>query len=261
MQPSSIPPDIAAWFDGYTNAFMVAGPQAAAVLAPRIEHSRRVAAGAEELARTLGMGDNEALIAGIAGLLHDVGRCSEYAHTGELAIGAASHAALGYEAVRSSGILESLPARSREIVLAGILHHNTSTFPASVSQEARRHILILRDADKLDKYHMVCDLAPLPADVAGHPAILSIGMHGPLNPKVIDRIRRLKKVKGSQIGSTLDFYLMVLSLVFVLTHAETFRHVSEHRYLGRIAEVLPDDPGIAEAVETILAFFREKIGG
>ncbi len=239
---------------------MAEGPLAKAILAPRIEHCRRVAAVAEELARAVGMDADEAIITGIAGLLHDVGRCPEFAHTGELAIGAPSHADLGYKAVRTSGILDSLTAHNREIVLAGILHHNSSTFPASISHEASRHLPVLRDADKLDKFHMVCDLSPLPADAAGHPTVLSIGMHGPVNPKVIDCIRRLKKVKGRRIGSTLDFYLMVLSLVFVLTHRETFRRVSEHKYLERIAEVLPDDPGITEAVETILAYFRDKTG-
>jgi putative nucleotidyltransferase with HDIG domain len=258
MRLSYIPPTIAAWFDDYSKTFMGDDPRASAALRPRFAHCIRVADCAEELARALGMDQDEARIAGIAGLLHDVGRGEEYTHTGECAVGATSHAEFGYEAVSRSGILNVLSKRSREIVLAGIRFHNTSRLPATISQDVRRHVLLLRDADKLDKYHMVCDLAPLPTDRTGTPVALTMAVHGPVNPKVLDRIGRLKKVKGIHIGSTLDFYMMVLSLVFVLTYEETFRRVAERRYIERIAAVLPDNPDCADAVHTILAFLRDK---
>lgn len=254
-----LPEPVAEWFDGYTHEVLDGDPQASNFLDGRIEHSIRVAETAVRLAEELGWTGRMVVLAGIIGLLHDIGRFTEFRLQRERA-GApmAPHAVLGYEAVRDADVLAGMHKSDREIVLAGIRYHNTLRVPGNMASDTRRLIRLVRDADKLDKLYRVCDLTPLPADKDRLPTVLT-AKNTRINPAVLRAMRRHRKVPGREIRSSADFYLMVLSLVYVMTYTPTFRRVAESGYVDEIAAVLPGLPEIQDAAAEVKAYLDRRV--
>ncbi len=254
-----LPEPVAEWFDRYTHEVLDGDPQASIFLEGRVEHSIRVAETAVRLAEELGWTGRMVMLAGIIGLLHDIGRFTEFRQQKERP-GApiAPHAVLGYETVWDMGVPAGVPESDREIVLAGIRYHNTLRVPGNMAPDTRRLIRLVRDADKLDKFHRVCDLTPLPADKDRRPTVLTaVGTR--INPAVLRAMRRHRKVPGREIRSTADFYLMVLSLVYVMTYSPTFRRVAESGYVDKIAAVLPGLPEIRDAAAEVKAYLDRRM--
>lgn len=160
-------------FNEYVAAYDADNPK----IRLKIDHSLRVATLSEEIARTVG--GAKAGLAWTTGLLHDIGRFEQVRryHT-FLDAKSVDHAGLGADLLFREGLLEELlgkepseefpadrlpehgirqPLQERHLMEKAIRNHSTYRLPVELTAEEQMYCDILRDADKIDIFRVMCD--------------------------------------------------------------------------------------------------------
>ena len=248
------------WFQEYSNSFSSGISEFDQLMQLKIEHSRHVSFNCRTLAEELEWAEDEIIIAEILGLLHDVGRFSQFAEYGTfIDADSVNHGERGYEVIRNTNILLPLPLKDRQIVLDGIHYHNCKKYPPYIPSKSLRFVKLVCDADKLDKFHVIGESIKNNALNGDSITAHTIQSYGSINPRALEKIRKKKKISKKHILSQADFYLMHLSLVFDIDYTPAFKRISDSKILEQIIQVLLADYDIGTISETVLAYVKEKI--
>ena len=112
-------------FERYVDSFAVAGDGIHPLLQLKAEHSRRVADEARMLSADLGWSASERNVAEALGLLHDIGRFSQFLEYRTFSDSASvDHGEYGWTMTGRTAWLSGLPIKERESILNGIRYHN-----------------------------------------------------------------------------------------------------------------------------------------
>ncbi len=104
-------------------------------LALKLEHSRRVAENARDIARDLLWSPEDVDLAEALGWLHDVGRFSQFSEFGHFHdTTSVDHGFRGFEIVQAAGLLAHLPENHRRCLMDGVRYHNAKTIPPRSSR-------------------------------------------------------------------------------------------------------------------------------
>ena len=119
----------------------------------KIDHTYRVAVLCEQIARTLGLSEEEVDLSWLTGMLHDVGRFEQlkkYQTFNDAQ--SVDHAQYGADILFVQGKIRDYveDAESDELLEKVIRLHNAYRLPESLSEKERIFSDILRDADKID---------------------------------------------------------------------------------------------------------------
>jgi putative nucleotidyltransferase with HDIG domain len=148
--------EIECWYRDYARSFYSADSSVEPALRLKEEHCIRVAHGMRDLAVALSLDGEDMSIAAIAGLLHDIGRFEQYTqHRTFLDAKSLNHAELGIKVLTSAKLLDRFPRPVRERILDAVRFHNRAAIPDGLSEEDSRLARMVRDADKLDIWHIV----------------------------------------------------------------------------------------------------------
>lgn len=144
------------WFKRYIMVFASIDGALHPFLQLKADHSERVAGNARQLAEDSGWNPADANSVEALGWLHDVGRFSQFATYGTFTDATSvNHGERGEEVVRQSEILSALEPAEQSALLDGIRYHNAKTEPDHLDEEGLRFLKLIRDADKLDIFHIV----------------------------------------------------------------------------------------------------------
>lgn len=242
---------IKTWFENYVDTYRRGSINFTAVFRPKLKHCYNVADFCRTLSNDLVWPHGDAISAEAAGILHDIGRFSQFTEFGNFIDNdSVNHGVRGYEIVNESGITASLSIRDSQIILDGIRYHNNNEFSHNIQPENIPFLLLVRDADKIDKFRITLEL--IEDECNGKR--LTVQCHGPINPVVIKQIRGGKPVSKKNIQSTLDFYLFRLSSVFDIHYSETYKRISESGILQKIISRMPQDKSVQTASELMLSY-------
>ena len=251
--------NIRAWYQKYVEKFISENSQFAFLIQPRVEHNCHVAINCRELAEELGWPENEVITAEILGLLHDVGRFSQFAEFGTFVdTESVNHGERGYEVISRSLILSSFPSRYQPCILDGIRYHNCREFQERAHPESLAFVKLVRDADKLDKYRDADEFIEEQCGKHIEP-LFTVQSDGPINRKAVENIRRNRKVSKKNILSQFDFQLLQLSWIFEINYHPTFKRISDSRILERIIGILPDNEEIRIVSQHILTYLKSHV--
>lgn len=243
-----------AWFDQYLGRFRSGDPRVRANVDLKDRHSRRVARDAARIAASLDLPEDEAALARIAALLHDVGRFEQAWEQGSFDDRVAGdHGERGAVILEQENVLGALDAGDREAVLAAVRHHNDARLPGDLGGKAGRIARIVRDADKLDVLGVLADFYAHPGRHAGEHLEYAAEEGEDVSPAVLEAVRAGRCVDVRDLGNRIDHKVMRLSWVFDLNHPRTFRLLQERGHLEAIASTLPDAPRATEAKRLTLA--------
>lgn len=119
-------------------------------------HSYRVKAYVEEIARSEGISGEDFEVAGLCGLLHDVGRFPQanFKRSFNDVATAFDHGNEG-AGMLESGLVDKfitldMPTDTKEIVVAAARNHNKRKIESGLSERVLKFVKLTRDADKLD---------------------------------------------------------------------------------------------------------------
>ena len=230
-------------FLAFVDGFRPAPAPLPVALALKLDHTRRVADNAREIAQELRWSPEDIRTGEALGWLHDVGRFAQFAEFGHFHDATSvDHGRRGCEIVRDSGVLKPLPEGRRRCLLEGIRHHNAKTIPATLAPADRPFLKLVRDADKLDIYRVVAEglarngFQEL-ADMWPH-----INLQGPVNPLLLHEILTQRDVDVAHVQSLADFIVLLAFWVYDLNYAPSREIVRDRRVLKTLAAHLADDP-------------------
>ena len=241
------------WFKAYVQSFYSADSDIQAHVRLKEEHTARVCERMAELSGALQLDDEQAALAEIVALFHDVGRFQQYTQYRTFNdFRSQDHACMGVRILRQTGVLSELSQPQQQLVQKAVRYHNGRTIPAD-SSEAVYLARMIRDADKIDILAMITsDDAPL--------RILSspeFGGMAQVSPGTVEFILQGQVIRFEHIRTAADQMLFRMSWLLDMNFAWTFQTVREQRYLEKMAAQLPPTDSVRRVVE-YLAEYRDQ---
>lgn len=265
-------------FQEYTDRYDSANPK----IKLKIDHTYRVADLCEQIAQSLELSAAEVDLAWLSGMLHDVGRFEQLRRyntfsdaqsidharfavellydeglitdyvpeisTTELVAGARTWRSMG-------GVNESHTSQSEDMPLSDISQtlriaigeHSAYRIQRGLDERTRMFCQILRDADKVDIFRVICD-TPM-EEVYGFQT--KDILRSAITPEVMQAfyehhavLRKLKKCPA-------DYIVAHGSLTFELVYPESLRIAKEQGYLKQMMSFQSENPDTAEIFEDL----------
>lgn len=237
------------WFNGYCQTFGSDDEEARRNYALKELHTREVSGNIRLLAESAGLSESGVELAGIIGLLHDVGRFEQYRrHRTFYDSRSENHAALGVRVIRENLLLEGLTNEETDTILQSVALHNVFQVPSSISGAKRLYLNLIRDADKLDIWRVFVDQFTLPAGEQASAATLGFPDLPECSPEVLECIGRKEMVNLSLLRTVNDFKLLQVSWVFDLHFPLSFQFARERGDLSRLAATIPYSAAVERAL-------------
>lgn len=265
-------------FQEYTDRYDSTNPK----IKLKIDHTYRVANLCEQIAQSLELSAAEVDLAWLSGMLHDVGRFEQLRRYNTFSDAQSiDHARFAVELLYDEGLIadyvpeisttelvadartwrsmgganESPTAQSEDIPLSDILQtlriaigeHSAYRIQKGLDERTRMFCQILRDADKVDIFRVICD-TPM-EEVYGFQT--KDILRSAITPEVMQAfyehhavLRKLKKCPA-------DYIVAHGSLTFELVYPESLRIAKEQGYLKQMMSFQSENPDTAEIFENL----------
>jgi hypothetical protein len=223
-------------------------------------HSYRVADESAGIAESLDLSESDVRIATITGVLHDIGRFNQFVKFGNYIDGrSGNHGEMGAEAIISTGILDELDSRSRDIIISSVKCHNRASIPENCSSDKTLHLKLIRDADKIDILKVVTE------HYTGKQRYSAIQIElpetGTISNNIMSALSFKRNAKYEDVKTLDDLKLMQIGWVYDINFPETFRILKERNYIEIIRSSLPKNDGITSICDAAQSFVEEKSRG
>ncbi len=250
------------WFREYTDSFYTNDPVYNHALEVKTEHTERVCRNCVRLGEALELPEQEMLLAETIGLFHDIGRYHQYRVYGTFKdADSEDHARLGIRELALNGVLSEIDPADRQKIIRAIAFHNRFILPGNEPPERLRLMRLIRDADKLDIWHVFA-VHYRERDTSPNPVIeQEVDEATGVSDEILDALLVGEMARLKEMRSLTDFKLLQISWVYDLNVRETFRIAKEYGHMAEIAATLPQDPEIRAAVERAFQFVDAVIAG
>ena len=218
----------------------------------KFHHTFRVMEYCMEIAKSLHLNDEEIKIAGMIGLLHDIGRFEQWTkyHT-YCDADSIDHADLGVKILKNDNFISSFTSdiEMQKIILIAVKNHNKIEIE-SMSDRALLFTKIIRDADKLDilleQGNQIRSENPI------------------LNDKLIESIQKHELCKNTDgNGTDEDSILRSLAFLFDIHFDYTLKYIQEKEVMQKKINLLeiyfPDNPKIKEIKKIIIEYIEKRL--
>jgi putative nucleotidyltransferase with HDIG domain len=247
------------WFSEYTSSFQSPDRTFQKNISVKTEHSIRVYENAGEIAGKLQTGQNDALLAETAALLHDIGRFSQYAKYKTFKDSVSeNHGRLGARVLQMERVLQNLPEAEQELIMNTVRFHCSYLIPDFKDHKKNFFLKLIRDSDKLDIWRVFVEYYNTDKSERSS----AVGQELPDKPgytkEVISRLHEKKMATLAKLKTLNDFKLTQLSWVYDLNFGVSFRILLERGYLNEIISKLPRTGEIKKVTEYILDFARQR---
>lgn len=251
---------IKSWFETYCASFSTPVPEDQRNITVKQLHSHEVCLNAVRIAHDLRMDEHDALLAETLGLLHDVGRFTQYERykTFDDAV-SVNHAALGAKVLIDAQVLHDLPEQERDLIVHCVTLHNIFTLPPGLDDRTRLFAKLVRDADKLDIWRVFLEYYAQSESDKASAVALGLPDEKGYSSQVLAHLKKGSMISKSELTTLNDFKLLQLSWVFDLNFPGSFRIVQERGTIDKLASVLPRAQEISEAIGIVRAHMRMKL--
>lgn len=248
------------WFDNYCNSFANLTEQQQLNFGIKIEHSKRVAENAFNLATKLQWNEEDIHIAFLAGLLHDVGRFTQLLeHNTFNDEQSVDHATQSIKVLQDLRVTELIDNGISGILFSAIQNHNKFIIDSSLKGRELMHARLLRDADKLDILKVLSEYYVNRNGQANHTLTWELPKGLAVSPDAAKEILAGKMVSKKNVISEMDVKIMQLSWVFDLNYKPAFEYISRSRYLEVIYSTLPKNDLVIEIYRKIKVYTENRI--
>ncbi|MBN2372033.1 MAG: HD domain-containing protein [Vicinamibacteria bacterium] len=227
--------EIRSWFEAYVAGFASDGGRLSPALQIKADHSKRVAVEARGLARAIGWPTSRINLAEALGLLHDLGRFSQYSEHGTFSDAASiDHGERGWLVAASIAPLSRLTRRERESILHGIRFHNRQAVPEGIPPWSLPYLKLIRDSDKLDIFRIVLDAVEQDGFRALPGMLPGITLDRSCSEPVVEELACGRVCSLKNVRTLGDFLLLQLSWVNDVNYAPALRLLLDRDVFSRI---------------------------
>lgn len=225
----------------------------------KIVHTYCVVDCAEEIARRMGLSEEDRELAGIIGLLHDIGRFEQLKRFDSFAPDTMDHAAYGAEILfGSQNMIRRFLDDDRfdDVIKTAITCHSSFELGEIPDRRTLLHARLIRDADKLDNCRVKLEeplevLLGVSADEAGK---------GLVSPRVWQACMDRRSVLSSDRVTSVDYWISYIAQYYDVNFPETLSIIKEKNYIQKMVErVRYKDADTAEKMKTLLVEMNDYI--
>lgn len=259
-----------AWFELYTDQFRDQDGGLHPLLELKRCHSLRVAGNARCIAEALRFSLSERRLAETAGLLHDVGRFTQFVRYGSYRDSdTVDHGAEGRRVLEEQNRSLLPDPADRELMLCVVEYHNRkqTDIPKGLGPEKARFLSLIRDADKLDIMELVLRAVVLDGFQELREMLPHIRLCRELSPGVLAEATKTGSVSNGNLITLSDFLVMMATWCYDMNYPPTRRLAIKRGILPRIRRELPDTKpvrdlfvGITEALQKSVIIMSENNG-
>lgn len=244
------------WLELFIEQFDLHGQSARFCFNLKYEHSRKVAEESAELARTIGLAENEIELARIAGLLHDVGRFPQFAYYRTFNDRQSlDHGALGAAIVGDNSILSALDNSDRLVLESAVLHHNKPRLPEFLRHRCHLFAQIIRDADKLDIYRVMEQYRDDPRWLENFDLLDD----GNASSDVLNALEEGRHIPYNSRRNQTDCTLMKIGWVFDMNFDHTLQQMVDRGHYDMLKSALPDSGRIKQALTCVDRYVGHRL--
>lgn len=215
-------------------------------------HSLNVSANMLSIAQAVLQHRNKVMLAEAIGLLHDIGRFSQYEQYRTFRDSdSVNHGRLGAEVILEKKMLGALPPDEQELVLDAVRFHNAYAIPEGLDPDKKFFLKMIRDADKLDIWRVFAEYYEKDPSDRESAAGLGLPDRPEYSANVLSCLAEKRLSRLSDLKTLNDFGIMQLTWVYDLNFPVSFRLASERGQIERIISMLPKTEKIAQAVSTL----------
>lgn len=247
-------------FNNYVDSFRDVDAKLHPMMELKLQHSLRVADEARGIASDLGWAESEVILAEAVGLFHDVGRFLQYQkYQTYYDPKSVNHGCLGFQILTDSDWLNTVTGAEKTIVLESVRLHNVHSLPADLPAELKKFVDLVRDADKLDIYHVV-NSAFDKQDLKENPGIMW-NMPRDFSPDsiILKDLRARRQASYLDVKSQADFCLLQLCWIYDLNYQPALRRIHERNIVDRLAGRLPENDLLAQAISELKDFVKNSV--
>jgi putative nucleotidyltransferase with HDIG domain len=249
------------WFDQYVASVYCGDPHVDRHLRFKYDHSLRTQVEIKGLAEDLNLSASHRALAEAIGLLHDVGRFEQFARYRTYNdLVSTDHSALGVEVLHRTRALAGLSPQDQRWIEAAIQYHGRRELPAGLDDQTLFFCRLIRDADKLEIFHIVVDNY---RQLAKDPGSVQIQLDRPdepsYSPAVVEAAIRGRGMDWKEVHTLNDIKLMQASWVHDVNFIPSLQRIVRHRYLDQILGSLPDTEDIRRVRDAVLRHVEQRL--
>ena len=250
-----------AWFDSYVARFYGDDNFVNANLKLKEEHSRRVCDEMLFLCEELAINEGGRQTAETIALLHDVGRFEQFSkYRTYVDLKSLDHARLGLDILRRENVLNGIDDREKCVIEQAIEQHGRMELPAGLDARATLFARLIRDADKLDIFHIVtCTYGRYRKNPDEFLLELELPDEPGYSPEVVEAVMSEQRTDYNKLRTLNDMKLLQLGWVYDVNFTATLKRIKQRKYLETVAGYLPDTQDIANVREKVFAYVDFRI--
>ena len=178
----------------------------------KIVHTYGVVDAAEDIARRMGLGEEDVQLAKVIGLLHDIGRFEQLKCYNSFEPGTMDHAAFGVRILFEERLIRRFVEENKwdEIIKTAIGHHSDYCLKGITNERELMHAQIIRDADKLDNCRVKLETA---IDILMGVTAEQVGM-SEITPEVMRQFKNHKSVLLETRKTKMDYWISYLAYFY-----------------------------------------------
>jgi hypothetical protein len=237
------------WFASYIEGFHEADGTLSAPLEFKRLHSARVAGNAALIAAGLELDAEESALARAAGLLHDVGRFTQFKlYASFKDAGSLDHGLEGRRVLEERAA-DLFPGRDvRDRLLCAVQYHNrkVENLPSGLPAGHESLLRLVRDADKVDILGELVSSVETDGFKSLHAMVPDIKLTRDLTPGVLAAAVRGETLAIKDLLTLSDILVMAAGWFNDLNYSPARRLAAERGFLERIRAQLPVSAGLEE---------------
>ncbi|MBN1625517.1 MAG: HD domain-containing protein [Deltaproteobacteria bacterium] len=232
--------DLKQWFNDYVRSFSSDDLVIRQNMDLKAGHTRRVCEAIVDIGMTLNLSEEDLGIAEISALLHDIGRFEQYLKYRTFSDQRSeNHAEIGVKVLKENHVLNSLNPDTADIIIKAVKFHNRASLPEGEGERCLFFLKLLRDADKLDIWHVVTEYYRNKDNERNHALELDLPDTEEISEPIYNSLIHGRLARTADLRTLNDFKLLQIGWIYDLNFSRTFQIVRDNGYLETIRDVLP----------------------
>ncbi len=249
------------WFDTYVASFYGDDSFVNVHLKLKEDHSKRVCEEMAYLTGQLALEDNQKRIARTIALFHDIGRFSQFAeHRTYNDTISVNHCLLALDVLQQAKLFDKIAEHEKQLIEKAIQYHNLRQLPADLDGDCLMFSQLIRDADKLDIFHLVIEYH---ARYIKNPDQFELDLEFPdsptYSPEIIEEILNDRRVDYKMLRTFNDMKLLQLAWVYDINFPATFKQMKKRKFLEMMVDFLPQTNDIERVKKKVFDYVDLKI--
>ncbi|MCD4830534.1 MAG: HD domain-containing protein [Anaerohalosphaeraceae bacterium] len=249
------------YFDDYVSTFYGGDEFVNQNIKLKVDHTRRVCREILLIAASIGLSDEQKLLAETVAIFHDIGRFGQFQKYGTYSDAESiNHSGLGLRLIREKKLLADLSSREIKIIERSIALHGKKDMPDSLDDKTAIFSKLIRDADKLDIY---CVMLTHIDNFRKNPQQYLASMGFPntrrCSAEIFDAVMNNRTVHYKDLKTLDDMLIVQMGWITDINFVETLRQIKKRGYIEQMAALLPHTPEMKKLTAHILRYLDEKI--